>query len=201
MYTVKEVEIADLKKIVSVHENSFKDFFLTSLGTRFLASYYKVLILSKKSFIIGFYEDDHKLLGFCAVARESKKFNSRIVKENLPVFLPLVFKLFFTKPLSLIRLVKNLSKSKPANIDAYNYAEVLSIAVSPSLQGKGAGKQMLNFTESILKNEMIHEISLTTDFYNNEKAINFYKKNGYSILYEFDTYPNRKMYRLNKNLT
>ena len=44
------------------------------------------------------------------------------------------------------------------------------------------------------------EISLTTDYYNNEKTIAFYKKMGYAVLYEFVTYPNRKMYRMIKNL-
>jgi hypothetical protein len=43
-------------------------------------------------------------------------------------------------------------------------------------------------------------MSLTTDFYNNIKTIEFYKGLGYNIYYDFIAYPNRKMYRMIKDL-
>jgi len=43
-------------------------------------------------------------------------------------------------------------------------------------------------------------LSLTTDYDNNEKAIQFYERLGYEIYYDFITYPNRKMYRMIKKL-
>ena len=36
--------------------------------------------------------------------------------------------------------------------------------------------------------------------YNNGKAIGFYHSMGYETMYEFVTFPNRKMYRLIKTL-
>ena len=43
-------------------------------------------------------------------------------------------------------------------------------------------------------------ITLTTDYNNNERVVAFYKKSGYRIYYDFITYPNRKMYKLIKDL-
>ena len=37
---VKKIEKKDLAKVVEVHKDSFKGFFLTELGDRFLALYY-----------------------------------------------------------------------------------------------------------------------------------------------------------------
>ena len=41
-------------------------------------------------------------------------------------------------------------------------------------------------------------VSLTTDFENNEKAINFYKDSGYEIYEIYQAYQNRKMIRFIK---
>ena len=51
-----------------------------------------------------------------------------------------------------------------------------------------------------MKKEGVIYVSLTTDYDNNNKAVGFYNSMGYKILYEFVTYPNRKMYRLIKKL-
>ena len=52
----------------------------------------------------------------------------------------------------------------------------------------------------VMKKEGVDRVSLTTDYYNNESAVGFYHSMGYETLYEFVTYPNRKMYRLIKTL-
>ena len=84
--------------------------------------------------------------------------------------------------------------------DQEDYAELYSIGVSKQAQGKGIGKLLLMETEKQLRSESIDKLSLTTDYYNNESAVAFYHKMGYTTLYEFTTYPNRKMYRLIKKL-
>jgi len=43
-------------------------------------------------------------------------------------------------------------------------------------------------------------ISLTTDYHNNEKVVDFYLKSNYKVLNEFISYPNRKMYKMIKML-
>ncbi|MHB9141129.1 MAG: GNAT family N-acetyltransferase, partial [Paludibacter sp.] len=102
------------------------------------------------------------------------------------------------KPVSFLRLIKNLSKSNPNVLDDGDYAELLSIGVSKNRQGQGIGKELLIQLERELKQNGCYEISLTTDFNKNEKTIQFYKILGYNIYYEFIAYPDRKMYKLIK---
>ena len=61
---------------------------------------------------------------------------------------------------------------------------------------KGYGKILLEkFQEELIKQNCNFPISLTTDYYDNAKAIDFYKNSGYEMLEIFYSYQNRKMYR------
>ena len=195
---IKNVSISEVKKVVRIHKDSFKYFFLTTLGASFLESYYTILLKDKGTTFVGCYIDDN-LVAFCSIANHSNGFNKRLIKSNIFDFIIISLKLFLTKPGSLIRLMKNLDKNSSID-DKGEYCEILSIAVSESDQGKGIGKKILSFVEEKLKKDKYNKLSLTTDFYNNEDVLNFYKKNGYKVLSEFYTYPKRKMYRLVKDI-
>ena len=138
--------------------------------------------------------------GFCAATLLSKGFNKRLLKKNLIPFLFTSVGLLLSKPISLIRLYKNLQKKDPNLQDIGNYAEILSIGVSVDKQGQGFGKKLLIQLEDELNQRGCSRLSLTTDYFNNEKVIEFYKGLGFSIYYDFKAYPNRKMYRLIKTL-
>ena len=75
-----------------------------------------------------------------------------------------------------------------------------SIGVAPEGQGKGVGKELLSRMEQELLEWNVDKLSLTTDYYDNDKTIGFYKAMGYSVLYVFTAYPKRKMYRMIKKL-
>ena len=75
----------------------------------------------------------------------------------------------------------------------------VSFVFSSVYLGSGIGKKLLIATEEdVAKHNS--KISLTTDYYNNEKTIGFYHSLGYQDYYEFVTYPDRRMYRMIKNL-
>ena len=145
-------------------------------------------------------EENGVIYGFSASTKVCKGFNSRLIKSNLFAFAILSLKMLFTTPKSLLRLVKNLTKKGDSVEDNEDYAELYSIGVSKAAQGKGVGKLLLAESERVMKSEGVQRVSLTTDFYDNEQAVGFYHSMGYETLYEFVTYPNRKMYRLIKTL-
>ncbi|MFK1738770.1 GNAT family N-acetyltransferase [Bacteroides fragilis] len=93
-----------------------------------------------------------------------------------------------------------MSKKGKHIVDRGEYAELLSIGVDSLNQGKGVGKVLLIKLENIIRSEGCSKLSLTTDFFENQKTIGFYESMGYTILYDFIAYPNRKMYRLIKTL-
>jgi ribosomal protein S18 acetylase RimI-like enzyme len=199
MMIIRKATINDVDTIVEIHLNAFEGFFLTSLGAEFLRFYYSCFVRSNET-VTMIAEENGVIYGFSASSKFCKGFNSRLIKSNLIAFGLLSFKLLLIKPISLLRLVKNLSKKGENVIDNEDYAELYSIGVCKSVQGKGVGKMLLLKSEQVMKEEGVTRVSLTTDFDNNEQAVGFYHSMGYETLYEFVTYPNRKMYRLIKIL-
>lgn len=200
MINIRPAAQSDVPAIVAIHQSAFKDFFLTSLGSRFLTTYYSCFIKSGETVALCA-EEDGFLLGFSAATSVSKGFNGRLIKSNAVRFAVLAFKMLFTNPAALVRLVKNFTKKSDEVEDAEDYGELFSIGVSADSQGKGVGKRLINTTESMMckLNGGAKRLSLTTDYYNNESAIGFYKSCGYKVLYEFTAYPNRRMLRMIKD--
>jgi len=196
---IKKIIKQDIKYVVEVHKSSFKDFFLTRLGDNFLTIYYDSVRKDDNCIMLGLFVEG-QMHGFCAATLLSKGFNKRLLKKNLIPFLFTSVGLLLSKPISLIRLYKNLQKNDPNLQDIGNYAEILSIGVSVDKQGQGFGKKLLIQLEDELNQRGCSRLSLTTDYFNNEKVIEFYKGLGFSIYYDFKAYPNRKMYRLIKTL-
>lgn len=196
---IRKATLNDVNAIVEIHLDAFKGFFLTSLGKAFLRFYYSCFIKNKET-VTMVAEESNVIYGFSASSKFSKGFNSRLIKSNLFAFGLLSLKMLFSRPCSLLRLVRNLTKKGEGVNDNEDYAELYSIGVSKIAQGKGVGKKLLAASELVMKEEGVVYVSLTTDYDNNNKAVGFYNSMGYKTLYEFITYPNRKMYRLIKKL-
>lgn len=193
------IEKTGIEEVIEVHKSSFKGFFLTTLGDDFLRLYYDCIRRDENAILIGIY-DKGKLCGFCAATFMLKGFNIQLIKNNILKFLMIGLQLLFSKPMSLIHIIKNFRKNVSRFNDKSEYAELLSIGVSEDLQGRGIGKKLLLELEKVLS---IHEcsiLSLTTDFYNNDGVIEFYKRLGYETYYDFIAYPERKMYRMIKTI-
>ena len=99
----------------------------------------------------------------------------------------------------MIRLYKNLTKNSDKD-DKGNYAELLSISVSPDQSGLGIGRNLLVNFEERVREQGIGTITLTTDADSNDSVLRFYKKSGYTVYYDFKTFPNRQMLKLIKEL-
>lgn len=199
MIKVRKATINDVTQIVAIHSDAFADFFLTSLGPRFLAFYYSCFIRSSDGIVICA-EENSNIIGFAASTKKCRGFNSKLIKNNIYYFISLSFKLLLINPKALIRLARNVTKTSSEVVDAEDYAELYSIAVKKGGQGKGVGKELLLAIEDILKMDNVKRLSLTTDYFNNEVTIGFYKSMKFEVLYEFVTYPQRRMYRFIKEL-
>lgn len=199
--TIRKANQTDYTILAKKHSEVFPGFFLSTLGVSFLQAYYKAL-LNHPETICLFAEQEGKVVGYVVGRTNAQGFLKRVVKKNPVPFAIQGIKLLFTKPASLIRLINNLDKKRTDNEveDKQDYAEIALIGVEPDIKGKGVGHTLLRELEKILKTKGIKELSLTTDYYDNENTLRAYKAWGFSVLYVFTTYPDRKMYRLIKTV-
>ena len=186
------------KALTIVHQQAFNDFFLTELGPSFLNIYYKSVIQTKGSIAVCAINEHEKIIGFATGCDYAKGYNKRLVINNLPRFSLQAVRLVFTRPKAIFRLLKNFEKKSNPN-DNGNYAELFSIGVLPEAKGLGIGRKLLEEFEKEAQLKGCKKITLTTDFYNNDQVVSFYKKNGYQIFYDFYTFPRRHMYKMIKN--
>lgn len=185
--------------LTKIHIIAFKDFFLTTLGKSFLNVYYFSSLNSTESISICAVNENDQIIGFSLGCIQAKGYHKRLVFQNFLQFLFQGIRILFSKPGALWRLAQNIEKNKIYH-DEGNYAELLSIAVIPDAKGAGVGKEMIAKFEAKAKSRGCTNVALTTDYYNNEDVLAFYKNSGYDIFYEFTTYPKRRMYKLIKNL-
>lgn len=196
------IEIAkkkDVIQFVKIHKEAFDGFFLTSLGDKFLYNYYRCAIKRKDCIAIKAINEKDEIIGFALGTTLSKGFHKRLFISNFFSFFLEIIRIAFSNIKAILRLIKNTNKIQNINDDGI-YAELLSIGVLNSCKSKGVGKNLLNKFELYAKNKNCYRIALTTDFYNNEKVLSFYKNKGYNEFYILTAYPNRKMYKLIKNI-
>lgn len=196
---IKKLMTPDIEGVVAVHVSAFTGFFLTTLGTVFLKKYYRSVIGDNDSICIGCENEKGNIIGFAVGNRLSKGFHLNILRRNWMRFTLEGIRLAILRPAAIMRLYKNLNKNSNES-DNGLYAELLSIGVSDKAEGKGIGGKLIGEFERLAGQSGATKVCLTTDKFNNERILGFYLKNGYQVYYEFTTYPNRKMYKLIKNI-
>jgi ribosomal protein S18 acetylase RimI-like enzyme len=150
MITIRKATVSDVKAIVEIHKQAFPDFFLTTLGERFLRLYYGCMCKSGEALTLCAM-DEGKLMGFSSTALKSAGFNTRLIKHNIMKFAVETMRLLFTRATALVRLVNNFTKKSSDVKDDGDYAELFSIGVSPLCQGKGVGSLLLSENERIIR--------------------------------------------------
>lgn len=194
-----KLEQSHVPEIVDVHLNAFNGFFLTSLGKAFLRKYYSAVIAHPDSICLGCKIENGPLAGFAVGNKLSKGFHLKILRANWLMFFLEGIRLAAVKPKAILRLFRNLSKNEHPTDDGL-YAELLSIGVAGSSEGMGIGRKLIEQFQLAAIQSGASRISLTTDKLNNERTVKFYLNTGYSVYYEFTTYPNRLMYKLIKEI-
>ncbi len=192
----------DNKLLAQLHISVFPGFFLSTLGERFLTTYYKVVLRHPETICLFAEDEQRKVCGYVLGRTNAKGYLKRIVKSAPLVFCVEGVRLLFTRPKSLLRLVNNLEKKRDDETvsDDQNYAEIGLIGVLPDQKGKGIGRKMLNEFEKILREKGVSRLSLTTDAVDNENTLKAYEAWGFEVYYKFISYPDRKMYRLIKEI-
>lgn len=199
MNIVEHMQLSDVESTVRCHLESFPNFFLTTLGGDFLATYYSSCLQHPNTIALCAKDDSGNVVAFAIGTTLSKGYHASLIRHNFLLYTIAVLKIIFKRPSSLFRLYMNLNK-KADSVDLGSYGELLSIAVLPRETSKGLGGVILSCFEAESLNRGVNTVSLTTDKYNNERTLKFYFKNGYECYAEFVAHPKREMYRLIKRI-
>lgn len=199
---IRDARPDEYKKIAQLHEEVFPGFFMTSLGMDYLKGHYKA-VLKYPDTICLVAENNEDLCGFVIGRANAKNGLKKVIKAYPFHFAMLGLKLLFKKPSSLIRVVKNITKKRDDTSihDDQNYSEIGLIGVLPETKGTGVGHKLFEaFCEKAV-GKGAKRVSLTTDYYDNEWVLTSYRNWGFKEYYEFTAYPERKMYRLIKDIS
>ena len=199
---IRDSKVQDAKLLAKLHIQIFPGFFLSTLGVSFLTSYYKVVLRHPETICLFAEDIDHQVYGYVLGRANAKGYLKRIVKSAPLSFSIHALRLLFTRPMALIRLIKNLEKRRNDKdvSDDQNYSEIGLIGVVPDYKGLGIGHKLLNEFQNRLKSFGVNYLSLTTDAKNNESTLIAYKSWGFKVYYSFVSYPDREMVRLIKQI-
>ncbi len=196
---IRAMEESDKKEVAKVHMKSFKGFFLTVLGTRFLETLYSYFVMDKSGIAYIAVDSNDRVIGFVAGSLEPEGFYTRALKTKLFSFCIASISPILKKPGIILRLLRAFNKPGESR-ELAGYSELMSIGVLPEAIGTGVGRLLEEtFCQHVTKYEGKY-VTLTTDKLGNDHVNNFYISCGYHIMNEFITKEKREMYRYLKEI-
>lgn len=183
--------LTDVEQVVDIHLSSFTGFFLSSMGVSFLKIFYEAALFDNAS-IAFVVEQEQRIFGFVAGTTQPEGFYKRILGRNWYRFLLACVVPILKQPLTALRLMQRLLMVRE-NQHQVNQALLLSIAVSPTNQGRGLGGQLLKAFIQESRKHGLSSVKLTTDAQGNEPVNRFYQKNGFELFRTYVGPENREM--------
>lgn len=176
--TVRPMMPSDLENVARVHKLAYKkDHFTSRFSPGLLKKFYETILqYNPYCYIL---ETGSATGGFIVAGEKTNYAVSRFTKEHmLQVGLTLLLNPVFLKNKLLGMLGKKDSFVSKAPL------RLLSIAINPEMQSKGAGKTLITYFENELVSKGEKQYGLSVHK-NNSQAISFYNKTGFSV--EHDT--------------
>lgn len=182
---IREGRLDDIDSIVDVHVAAFPDFFLTTLGSKFLGVMYRIFLSSSENaFVVC--EMDGRLAGFAVGLMKSSGADFRLAFRFLPELVLALMPSLLRHPLHLGRRIFSRLIKDEGRISIPRDALILrSLGVNPEMRRNGVARRLLGAVEEIAKNKNAKSIALTTDAVQNEHAVQFYVTQGYQELGRF----------------
>lgn len=190
----------DLDPVVAVHRSAFPDFFLTTMGPRFLRQLYRGFLSDSSGIVLAAVAGDD-VVGFVAGTSEPEGFFRRLLFRRWYAFglaaLPGLARHPWRAGRKLLGALVYRGDKPPALLDS---ALLSSIGVAPSAGGRGIGRQLVVLFCEEARRRGCRTVYLTTDRDTNQPANNFYLHCGFTLESTLPKPPNRWMNRYVKEL-
>lgn len=166
----------DERIIAGIHRREINKGFLSELGERFLAEFYRAVIQSPGGFCVVA-EDKDKVVGFVSGCEGIGGFYKFFLKTHtvkaLRVLLPKVFNVGRIKKIFETLFYPRKEKGTPS-------AELLTIAIESAYQGKGVARPLFNEFIREMRRRNISEFKVLVGE-SLPRAIAFYEKLGFAF--------------------
>jgi glycosyltransferase involved in cell wall biosynthesis/ribosomal protein S18 acetylase RimI-like enzyme len=181
---IRPASRADLPAVVAAHAAAFPGFFLTRMGPRFLAAYYRMVLESPEGILlVG--ESAGAVGGFVAGVARPDAFYRTMLRRPLTLGVPAALRLV-TSPRMLLdvagRVCRLGSSGHPQGHRGPRQAraELASLAVLPSQRRLGLGRRLVAAFVAEAGLRKVAEVRLTTDAADNQATHAFYVSLGFS---------------------
>lgn len=194
---IRPMQNKDIESVVRIHLEAFQGYFLAFLGKKFLKEFYSAVI-SDQSGIAYVAIENNTVLGFVVGTIDLSGFYKRLIHRHLVKFFIASLIPALRKPAIIPRLFRALSRPQISKLER-DCVKLMSLAISPTAQAKGIGKEILKAFLTESKRLGFTEVDLETDRIGNESTNTFYLSSGFSLYRSFTTHEGREMneYRIN----
>jgi ribosomal protein S18 acetylase RimI-like enzyme len=191
MDDIREMTLDDVPSVVDVHLASFMGFFLSSLGTHFLRELYKSILMDETRIALVC-TNEREVLGFVAGSTHPVGFYDRALKRNWRGFVIASILPILKNPMMAIRLWRRLIAKRGTRFDSGD-ALLMSVAVNPSRQENGIGRQLVSKFLEEASFRGCATVTLTTDALGNDAVNRFYRSMKFQLSKEYVTTEGRRM--------
>lgn len=179
--TLRTLAVGDLDDVVAVHITAFPGFLMTLLGPGFLRSYYQAVLDCDDAVFLGQFGETGRLQGFVAGFAKPASFYALLSGRKKKMLMAAAFHLM-RRPSLWSRVLENAgATSQRATDNEPGAAELASIAVLPTAQGKGYGRMLIDAFLSATRRHGANRVYLTTDADNNEAVNRLYARAGFQL--------------------
>ncbi len=172
----------ELRQVVELHKQSFKNVLIGQLGKIFLNYYYKKIWQSPQGVIL-IYKEDGKVIGFISgLLNDQSFYNIEFYIRSLVG----IFMNMFPKPIVILNLCRYIKRNIILRTHSLN-SELLSIAVTEAYWGKGIGRSLVLAFDEYFKNRNVKIYKVFTDL-NFSKGALLYEKLNFDLYKEMNLF-------------